>query len=72
MFLAAIFSDNVLSLIVVFSVATHMLGVVLIFIAFISAFGIRMLPFQIAHTCITLALKDEKRCYCLVKKVMSL
>ena len=31
------------SLIVVFSVATHMLGVVLIFIAFISAFGIRML-----------------------------
>ena len=31
-----------------------------------------MLPFQIAHTCITLALKDEKRCYCLVKKVLSL
>ena len=29
-----------------------------------------MLPIQIAHTCITLGLKDEITCHCLVKKVL--
>ena len=31
-----------------------------------------MLPIQISQTCITEALKYEKICYCLVKKVLSL